>query len=139
MVFIDWKQWLDFIFIYVNMCKFCKISAIVNLGWSAKYKRWSIFTSTFSITLHSKQLCNLISFHFNSFIHSNSFFLPLTNNRANIKIVLGIIDLSGQSYVIITHLVYKQHKHFKNLSNLLYIPTLLYTKVFAIPLTAKGL
>ena len=55
------------------------------------------------------------------------------------KIVLGIIDLSGQSYVIITYLVYKQHKHLKNLSNLLYIPTLLYTKVFAIPLTAKGL
>ena len=137
MVIIDWKQWLNFIFIYVNMSKFCKISAIVNLGWSAKYKRWSIFTGTISITLHSKQLCNLISIYLNSFILSHLSSLTLTNNRAIVK--LGIMDQSGQSYVMVTYLSYKQHKHLENWSNLLYISTLLCMKDFSIPLTAKGL
>ena len=87
------------------MNKFCKISAIVDLGLSAKYERWSIFKGTISITLHSKQLCNLISCYLNSFILSNLSSLTLTNNRTITK--LGTIDQSGQSYVIVTYLLYK--------------------------------
>ena len=84
------------------MNKFCKISAIVNLLLSAKYKRWSIFKGTISITLHSRQLCNLISFYLNSFILSNLSSSILTKNQTIIK--LGIIDQSDQGYVMAAYL-----------------------------------
>ena len=112
MVFTDWKQCFNSIFIYVNMNKFCKINAIVNLGWSAKYKRWLTFKGTNSTTFHSKQLCNLISFYLNAFILSNLSSLTLSNHQTIIK--LGNIDQSGQSYVIVAYLLYKQKKHLEN-------------------------
>ena len=93
------------------MYKFCKISAIVDLGLSAKYERWSILKGTISITFHSMQLCNLISCYSNSFILSNSSSLTFTNNRTIIR--LEIIDQSGQSYVIVPYRLYTQKKAFE--------------------------